>query len=188
MFQMVIANILGVFILFYMLWHVLKDDYQYEKIFNLGFLILFGYLLGLVVSRYILKDYWFWTILVGISIGFVFAIKKQKMKFFDVFEGTVIGLLPWISVFYLFDSIDKSSLKSFISFWLGLICIALFFFFKSYYRTFTWYRSGRVGFAGVLTAIIFFLIRALSSHELYLSGAVALILFLVLYKLSIKKE
>ncbi len=185
---MIIANILGIFILFYFLWRTLKDDYQYEKIFNLAFLILFGFIAGSTLSIYVLNDYWFWLSLSGILIGFVIAIKRQKMKLYESFEALVIGLLPWISIVYLTNSINKSSLSSFISFWLSSICIALFFFFKSYYRSFTWYKSGRVGFAGVLTSAIFFLTMSVSNHEPYLSGSVAFILFLLLYKLSINKN
>ena len=50
------------------------------------------------------------------------------MKLYESFEALVIGLLPWISIVYLTNSINKSSLSSFISFWLSSICIALFFF------------------------------------------------------------
>ena len=56
---MIIANILGIFILL-LLWRTLKDDYQYEKIFNLAFLILFGFIAGSTLSVYVLNDYWFW--------------------------------------------------------------------------------------------------------------------------------
>lgn len=197
---MVIANILGISFLFFLLWRLLKEDYHYEKIFNLGFLILPFYLVGLLITSYILKDFWFWIILVCISLGFIIIIKKQKMKFFEVFEAIVIGLLPWISIIFLSDSIDNSSLSSFLAFWMSLVCILLFFFLKSYYRNFTWYKSGMVGFAGLSTAAIFFLIRAISSlffnnvisfagkFEVYLSLTVAFFLFLLLYKLSRSNE
>ncbi|EKE05865.1 MAG: hypothetical protein ACD_19C00176G0087 [uncultured bacterium] len=181
---MVIANVLGIFILFYLLWRTLKDDYHYEKIFNLAFAILFGFIVGSIISKYVLSDYWFWLSFGCILLGFFVAIIRQRLKFYETFEALVVGVLPWISIVFLVDSINNSSLSSFITFWIGSICFALFFFFKSYYRTFTWYKSGRVGFAGILTATIFFLARTATNHEPYLSGSVALLLFLVLYKLS----
>ena len=50
--HMLIANIFGIFIFFFILWKILKDDYPYEKIFNLGFLIVFGFVLGFLISYY----------------------------------------------------------------------------------------------------------------------------------------
>lgn len=200
MFWMIIANILGIFILFYFLWNKLKDDYQYEKIFNLAFIVLFGLILGFLISKYFLKDYWFWTCLLGILLGFSIGLKKQKMKFFESFEGLVIGSISWISLLFLTDSINNSSLSSFIAFWMTLVCVFIFFFAASHYRSFTWYKSGRVGFSGVTTALVFFIFRTIASlffknvislsgkFEIYLSSSVALILFLILYSLSKSKE
>lgn len=200
MFWMIIANILGIFILFYFLWNKLKDDYQYEKIFNLAFLTLFGFLIGFIASKYLNKEYWFWFDLAGSLTGFTIGIKKQKMKFFESFEGLVIGTLPWVSLVFLSDSVKNSSLSSFLAFWMTLICIFIFFFMASHYRSFTWYKSGRVGFAGILTAQVFFIFRIVASifypnvvslvgkFEIYLSSAVVLILFLLLYSLFRESE
>lgn len=200
MFGMVIANILGLFIFFFLLWKTLKDDYQYEKIFNFAFFILFGLFFGLLISKYLAGIYWFWLTLSGSIIGFIISLIRQKMKFYESFEAFVISLLPWISLIYLADSINKSSLSSFLMFWMGLICISLFFFFKSFYRSFTWYKSGRVGFSGLSAALIFFLFRALISFlfpnilslvgrpEIFLSGSAALLTTILLYNLSINKE
>lgn len=201
MFLMIIANILGIALLFFFLWRSLKEDYQFEKNFNLAFITLFGFLFGSIVSHYIFKEYWFWIIVVSSFTFFSLSIVRQKMSFFEAFEGFVVGGLSWVSLVFLTDSINKSNLYSFILFWISLFCVALFFFFKNFYRTFNWYKSGRVGFAGVATASLFFLFRALYSFfvntqvfsivnnlDVYLSGAVAIIFFLLLYKLSISKR
>ncbi len=197
---MVIANILGIFTFLYLLWRTLKDDYHYEKIFNLAATVLLGFVLGLAVSTYFDNYYWFWIEGFGILVAFLIVIKKQKMKFFESFEGLTIGLVTWISFVFLGDSVTKSSLSSFLAFWVCLICIFIFFFIKSFYRGIIWYKSGRIGFAGLLTAIIFFLIRAAGSlfytntisfvgrTDTYLSGTVALFLFLLLYGLGKNNE
>ena len=195
-FSMVIANILGIFILFYFLWSKLKEDYQYERIFNLAFTTLLGFGIGAITSRYILQNYWFWLDLLGILLGFIVGIKRQKIKFFESFEGLVIGLLPWTSLIFLSDSIKNFSLSSFLAFWVTLICVVIFFFIASHYRSFTWYKSGRVGFAGTLTALLFFIFRLIATIffknvislagklDIYISASVVLILFLLLYSLS----
>jgi len=206
MSTMVIANVFGIFILFFLLWKTLRDDYSYEKIFNLGFLIVFGFVLGLISSKifnfsyYLAKDFSFWIILFGVTSGFIFGILKQKMNFFDSFEGFVVGNLSWVGLIFISDAVSKSSLSSFLAFWMSLICIFLFFFLNTVYKNFTWYKSGRVGFSGIFTALVFFLIRIITTFifpdmislagklEIYLSGSAALLFIVLLYNLSRKEE
>ena len=193
---MVIANILGILIFLFLLWKKLKEDYSYERIFNLATLILIGLLVGFLISKKVLPEFWFFLELIGVGIGFVIGVIKFKLNFFETFEGVVIGFLPLLTLFFLSDSIKNSSLSSFLAFWLSLICIFLFFLVDTYYRSFSWYKSGRVGFSGVFIAGLFFLIRALISiffpdvislsgnFEGYISGTLAFILFLLLFNLS----
>lgn len=191
MFAMLIANVLGIFILLFLLWRTLKEDYSFEKIFNLGFLILIGYFISLVLSKYVVSNMWFWIILLGIIAGFTVGILKQKMKFFESFEALIVGLLSWVSFVFLSDSINKFSLISFLAFWISFVCIFIFYFLTSHYRSYSWYKSGKVGFAGVITAILFFIFRCLlflNIYEIIFSGTIVLTLFLLLYKLIIYKE
>jgi hypothetical protein len=188
---MLIANVLGIFLFLLLIWKRLKDDYHYEKIFNLCAFVLSGFLLGLVISKSFLPTFWFWIIVSGIVLGFGIGINRLKIKFFESFEGLIIGILPWTGLFFLSDAIINASLSSFLLFWFTLICVFLFYFLDSHYRRFTWYKSGRVGFAGVLTLAVFFVIRAIffvSTYESYVSGTVAFLLFLLLFNLSRSKE
>lgn len=200
MIMMVIANIIGILFLFFMLWRTLKEDYHYEKVFNLAGIVVVFQFVFLIISKYILSSFWFWLAIIGTAIGFVLTIKKQKMKFFESFEALVIGMLPWISLIYANDAIYRSSLSSFLSFWITILCIFLYFFLDSIYRGFNWYKSGRVGFSGIVTAIVFFVSRGLlslffrdtmsfaGSFEIYFSLSTALLLTIVLYNLSRKSE
>lgn len=193
---MIISNIFGILIFLFLIWKRLKEDYSFEKIFNFGALILIGLLVGFLVSKKILPSYWFFIELIGIAIGFTIGILKLKLKFYESFESVIIGLFPLLTLFFLTDSIKNSSLYSFLAFWLSLICIFLFFLVDSYYRSFSWYKSGRVGFSGLLIAGVFFLIRSLISlffpnvislsgaFEIYISGTVAFAFFLLLFNLS----
>lgn len=197
---MLIANILGLTLFFFFLWKRLKDDYHYEKIFNFGFLILLGTIIGYFVSNYIFKEYWFWIQLLITACLFMFNIIRQKMKFFESFEALIIGSLPWIGLVFLTDSVGRSSLSSFLLFWITLICVFFFFLLDSQYRKFTWYKSGRVGFAGVVTGFVFFVSRIVlyliypktisfvPNFEIYFSSTFALVFFLLTYKLFISKE
>ena len=190
--MMIISNILGIILFLFLLWKRLKEDYSYEKIFNFAVLILTGLLIGFLVSKKILPSYWFFIEIIGIAIGFTIGVIKLKFKFIEAFDGVVIGLLPWVTLFFLSDSIKNSALSSFLAFWVSLTCIFLFFLTESHYR--------RVGFSAVFIAGLFFLIRALISLfsleaisfsgnlESYISGTVAFGFFLLLYKLSRNKK
>ncbi len=192
---MVIANILGLFLFFFLIWSSLKDDYHYEKVFNLGFSGIFAILLSNFVSRYIYQEYWFWITILFLTAAFLAVVKKQKMKFFETLEAYFVGLSPWLALVYLADSITKSSLASYVAFWASLIFIFIYFYFKSHYRSFNWYKAGKVGFSGIVTLLIYFLFRTIVSffnnsvvsmagkYEIYLSGSASLLLIVLMYNL-----
>lgn len=200
MFEMIIANLLGTLSLFYFLWKKLKDDYHFEKIFNLGFTILSFQFVGILVSRFLLPQYWFWINLLLISIGFGFSVIRQKIKFFESFDGLVVGLLPWLGFYFFAEAIKNSSLVNFVGFWIVLMLVFIFLFLDSQYRKYTWYKSGKVGFSGVVTSFIFFLIRSIlgfffaglasfsPNFESLFSGAFAFLFLLLLYRLATFKE
>lgn len=185
---MLIANLLGIFVFLFSLWKRLKDDYHYEKVFNLAVFILIGLSLGFFTSLKIFNSYWFWLEIVGIALGFTFAIKSQKIKFIESFEGLVIGLLPWLGLYYLANAILTHNLISFLYFWLTAVSVFLFFFLDVQYKKFTWYKSGRVGFSGIVTLAIFFVLRAglfyVNIFEVVLSLTTSLLLIILLYNLS----
>jgi len=195
-FGVVIANILGIFFFLYLYWKRLKEDYPAEKIFNSGFLILLGIFLGMAISKIFPNVYWFWIIIFMILIFEAINVYKLKIKFFESFDALVISLLPWLSFFYLSLSIKTSNLLSFLAFWISLLLIFLFFLFNNFYRTFNWYKSGKVGFSGVAVIGIFFGIRCISSIfisnlvsfagtlEPFISGTFFVCTFLLLFRLS----
>ncbi|KKP48018.1 MAG: hypothetical protein UR39_C0002G0121 [Candidatus Woesebacteria bacterium GW2011_GWA1_33_30] len=184
---MLIANILGIFVFFYLYWKRLKEDYSSERIFNAGFIIIIGACLGLIVAKYNFPSFWLWIIILSFLISEGIIVIKLKLKFFESLDALVISILPWLSFFYLTDSVVNTSLASFLIFWVSLTCIFMFFLFDHFYRTFTWYKSGRVGFSGLATLGIFFLIKILFPSlfvEKIISGTIAFISFLLLFNLS----
>lgn len=200
MFKMLIANIVGLTLFFFLFWKRLKDDYHYEKIFNLGFIVVIGLVVGLLFSRLFFQSYWHWISTISVFVFYFIYITRQKIKFFESFEVLVISFLPWISLVFLSDAINKSSLSSFLLFWVTLIAIFLYFLINSQYRKFTWYKSGRVGLAGLVTGLFYFFSRIVLSliypqsislvpkFEIYYSSAFALVFFLLTYKLFTSNE
>lgn len=192
----ILSSLFGITFLFFFLWKRLKDDYHYEKIFNLGFLIVGGLILGFTLSKYLFPSFWFWSELLGVGLTFAIVTRKQKIKFFEALDGLVIGFLPWLGLHFMSDAVAKSSLASFLAFWVCLILIFLFFFVDSQYRRFSWYKSGRVGFSGVFILILFFSSRVASAiifpsiisiagrTDAYISSVFILTFLILLYRLS----
>ncbi len=192
---MLIANIFGLTIYLFLMWKTLKDDYLYEKIFNLSFGILFSVVLGYAILNFVPVDYWFWVILIVSASTLVFLTARLRMKSFETLEAYSISFLPWLSLYFMNNAILYSKLTSFIAFWFVLFCIFLYFFLKSHYRSYSWYKSGRVGFSGVAVLLFLFLTRFISSffnidiisyapkYEIFLNGSSSLLLVLLMYNL-----
>lgn len=191
---MVIANIVGIFLFLFFFWKILKEDYLSEKIFNLGFLTVFGLLVFYAISSYFWQNYWSWMTMLGGILGFYIGFRKQKFNFFEVFEGLTAGILFWIGLVSLASSVKNLSLYSFLTSWVCVTAIALFYFLRSHYRRFTWYKSGRVGFSGVMVALLLALtklgssIYSMNKYEIVFSVIVTLLLISLLYNLFRKKE
>jgi hypothetical protein len=195
-FGVVIANILGFFLFLYLYWKRLKEDYPAEKIFNSGFILSISVFLGMFISKIFPNIYWFWIIVFIILIFEAINVFKLKIKFFESLDALIISLLPWLSLFYLSHSIQDSNLSSFIAFWFCLFLIFLFFLFNNFYRTFNWYKSGKVGFSGLSVCVIFFGTRSISSifmknlvsfagyYEPFISATFFVFSFLLLFRLS----
>ena len=184
---MLIANLIGVFFFLYFYWRRLKEDYQTEKIFNAGFILIIGVCVGIVLATYLLPNNWFWIIATSLFVAQLIVVYKLKLKPYESFEALIISSLPWLALCFLANSIQLSSLTDFLRFWLSLTSIFLFFLFDNFYRTFFWYKSGRIGFSGLATLGIFFLVNLLfpaSYWDKIFSGTVVFLSFLLLYNLS----
>lgn len=187
---MLIANFFGILLFLFLFWKKLKEDYHYEKIFNLGLISILGLTIGHLIASSYFIDYRFWFQFLGLGLGFILGIYWQKIKFFESLDALIVSILPWFSLAYLSQAIQNSSLVSFVVFWAGLFLIFVYFYLDSQYRKFIWYKSGRVGFSGLTVVSIFFALRILISNsvvESYISGAVAFVFFLLLFNLSKNK-
>lgn len=192
----IFINVLGALVFLFFFWRRLREDYSGTQIFTTAFYILIGIVLGLIVSSKFFPLWWFWVSLTGVLLGLVLGILRYKLRFFEVFEATLMAFLPWLFLVFLSDSISKSSPISLIISALVLGLGGVFYYLDSQYKGFVWYRSGRIGFAGITTAGLFFLIRmALATFfsfvlsfsgksDIFLSGICAFILFLLIYHLA----
>jgi hypothetical protein len=194
------VSLVGVVIFLFMFWRRLKDDYSSEIIFSSAEYILLGIALGWLAAFKFIPNWFFWTTILGGMIGLTVAVFRFRVRFYEFLEAFTISLLPWIGFIFLEDSVTNSSLSSFLAFVAILIIIFISYWLNVNYRSFIWYKSGRIGFTGLATAGILFVLRSVvaaiginvvsfvAGYETLISAAAALVCFSLLFNLGkIKK-
>jgi hypothetical protein len=141
----------------------LKEDYEPEKLFVSGILMYFGVVvggfLGARVSIFGFSNFWFWGGIVGFFLVFLLLVIRERLRFFEVLEAAFVGLLFLYMIIFLADFLGQ---RNFLSlggtlFLIGLMLI--FWFLDGHYKSFSWYKSGRVGFSGLTVLGLMFLVR-----------------------------
>jgi hypothetical protein len=192
----ILLNIVGIIFFFFLFWKKLREDYDSESIFTFAVFIVAGIGIFSFVSQKILPQWWFWASCLGTTLGFMLGRLKFKFRFFESLEAATIGLLPWLSFVFLQDAISNTSLPSLIAFIVLLLVIAFYAFLDVHYKKLTWYKSGKVGFSGLTTLGVLFLIRTavaagfpsmlsfLGPIDSIISGVIAFTSFLLVFNLS----
>lgn len=183
----------------FVFWRRLKDDFSSDVIFQISSAILFGMSLGLIASQIFAPAWFFWFAFLGYFLGTLLMILKFKLRFFETLEAVIMAGMPFVSLLFFKDSVINYSLSSFLAFVGSLVLIFLAYWFDQNYKSFTWYKSGRIGFAGLTVSILFFLARTviailgitmvslLNQFEALVSGSLVLICTGLLIYLA-KKE
>lgn len=196
-----VTSFLGVVVFLFLFWRRLKDDYASETIFKTAFAVLAGIFVGFLVSLRFSREGFFWMIVLGGLAGLGISIRRIKIKFYESFEALILSSIPWLALIFLSDSVIHSSLISFLAFLAMLIFIFIFYFLDLHYKTFTWYRSGKIGFAGLATLTMFFICRFLLAifkvnvisflkgrTEIEISAGAAVVCLLLVYNLTNDKK
>ena len=194
----IIFAIFSVIIFLFLFWKRLKRDYEDDKIFTVSFYVLFGMLLGYLLSVYIAYDWWFWSAFFGSLTGLSIGIYRFKLRVFEVIESWAFSSLALLGLTFLYDW--YANINVFSGYALLIISVLLFgfFFLDRHYKNFSWYRSGRIGFSGVTILGLFFIIRAavattsvgvvsfVGKSDAIVSSAFAFLAFLALFNLARK--
>ncbi|MBI2268494.1 MAG: hypothetical protein HYU80_03600 [Candidatus Blackburnbacteria bacterium] len=163
---------IGIFSFSFALWKKLKEDYEVDQIFYLTLLILFGGGTGLFVSSFFLGDtFSFWGLFLGALLFGVYAVLKLNMRFFEVVDGAVLGLLLFLSLFSVGNIVKWGlgiQLANLLEFIIILTSLGSYYIFFKKYRTLSWYISGKIGFVGLAALTVYFLERALVAFYLFL--------------------
>lgn len=199
MLATILTSLLGVSLFLFLFWKRTKEDYPANQIFTSSLYMLLGIGLGVVLANKFSPIFWFWFSFLGATLGMFVSVLRYKLKIYEIIEASWAAAMPWLALGLLHDSVSSSSLASFLAFFSVVCLYVLFAFLDANYKNFTWYRSGRVGFAGLSTLGIFFLLRALFApffpfvisfvnYDAIFSGIMAFIIFLALARLSRMKE
>lgn len=190
------VSLFSILVSFFVYWKKLREDYPAQVIFSSAFIVLMAGMAGLLASDFWVKEWFFWLIFGGTLLGFAFSVLRYKMKFYETLDALILSLVPFMALFFLRDSVINTELSSFLAFLVMLALGLSYYFLDLNYKGFVWYRSGRVGFSGLCTSGLFFLIRAgvaifnsnvlsfVGKGEVYLSGFVAVTCFLLVWKLG----
>lgn len=197
MFYSILFGTLGFLAFFYIFWSRLKEDYSSELIFKLAFGTMIVWLAVRFVAQRFLPNWWFWVALLTAFGGFVGYLRILRLSFFESLEALVMAFLTYLSLYFLADAVNASSVFSFAHSVFIFATLFLFVFLDTRYKEFSWYRSGRVGFTGLVTLGFYFLVRSVLSslfpfmlsfahYEVYISASVAFLSFLIVYNLARK--
>ena len=192
----IITTFVGVLLYLFFFWKRLKDDYIRNQIFTTAFygLVLLGG--GYLISFYFFNSLRFWLSLTGAIIGFLWGIFRYKLKMLEVLEAAVLGLLSIFTLILLGELILSHDILYLFSFIVLVLLIILFHLLDKYYRGFTWYKSGRIGFSGLTVTGVFFLIYTIvavtlggvisfvGNKDYLISLLLAVISFLIVFKLA----
>lgn len=167
-----------------------------NQIFTTAFYSLALLLCGYLISYYFVKNLIFWLPVLGVSVGLMIGIFKYKLKILEVLEAGVLGLISLSSFVLLAELIvSKDTFYLFGVIVMGLL-VLLFFLLDKYYKSFAWYKSGRIGFSGLTVTAIFFMIYSIvaitlssmisfvESKDALVAIALSLVAFLVVFKLA----
>lgn len=191
----ILAGVLGILIFLFVFWKRLKEDYSSEIIFQTAAAILVGIGLAWFLSILFFASWFFWAAFAGGLMATFLMRIKFKLRFYETLEALILASMPWISLIFLEDSVTSASLRSFLAFAVILIMVFLSYWLDVNYKSFRWYKSGKVGFTGLLIATLFFLTRTVlatigvtmlsfvGNFEVAISGVVTIASLVLLLKL-----
>jgi len=195
----IIAYLLAAYVFVFLFWKKLREDYLPSQIFTASLISLSGLLLFTFSLNKLNSGWWFWWGFLGSIIGLFAAIYKFNMKIFETLDAWIFAGLTSLASIYLIKSINTKERENLLIFGSTLILLVIYRYLNKNYKKFTWYRSGKVGFAGLTVFAIFFVMRFtvalfypamlsfVGTGELLLSGGmilVSLILYLNLAKVE----
>ncbi len=171
-FFSILFFLIAAFSFSFVLWRKLKDDYYNAEIFKFTIFIFIGFVAGWWIALSFANSFSFWITIIAPFIVGSYVHRRLGLRFFEVIDALAPAWFAFLffsySGVFLSHIINQNSLVLKIPTWFVLAEIVLALFstvFYRYllvrYRRFSWYPSGKVGFAGLASTGIYFIVRSL---------------------------
>lgn len=193
-------GILSAFVFLFFYWRRLQEDWEHDTIFKSGLFIVLLFILGASFTSFLIprifpqsvifthQGLWFWGALIGVIVGLFITVRINKFPPYEAFEAVVVGFM-FASIFMTRELVPSG------------LALFSYYYAKRKYKSFHWYKSGKVGFSGLAACGVFFLARALIALfpmpmlvytgigrvEVVVSAALAFLSFFGIYNLSEQK-
>ncbi len=196
MITTIIVLVLALIVSIFTFWKFLEDDYPDELIFTVIFTTIIFSGAGFIINLFFKTQFVFWISGFFLIFGFLFSYLRNKFPIYEFFEGLVRAAFFFFEVMLVYFMATKQSIVGLGVLVINSIVIFIYFLLSKNYKKFTWYKSGKIGFAGITAAGIFFVVRGIVAFfaldfvsfagriEPLLAGSVSFIFFLILYNLS----
>ncbi|KKQ51689.1 MAG: hypothetical protein UT19_C0012G0009 [Candidatus Woesebacteria bacterium GW2011_GWB1_39_10b] len=187
---------MAVILFLFLFWRRLKEDYTQNQIFTTAFYTLLGFSLGSIVSDNFAPDWWFWTSFLGGSLGIFVGTIRFNLRVFEALEAGILSSLILYGFVFFYNWINTNKVTSGLGALATSVLLIIFVFLDRRYKTFSWYKSGKVGFSGMTVLGSLFLVRAIiatrdvgvlsfvGNKDVVLSAIVSFVSFLILFNLA----
>jgi hypothetical protein len=172
-----ILRIFGIILFAYLTWRNLKSNYEEDKVVSYSWIALLGFFIGGritygLVNFGVWNDSWLswfsvWDkpgmdyiggFLSLVLVNFIFS-KINSWKFIPFCEDGLVNSL-FLLIFLMADEFLRSKFDLKIGIYLLFLVLMIFLtnLAKKKYRSLVWYKSGKKGFAFLVTGFLAFLI------------------------------
>lgn len=159
-----VLSFVGILLFSFVIWKRLREDYTNDQIYLLSF-ALFICALG---ARWIASN-WFigfevWFVVVACAGALNYLLKRLGIKFFEFVDALAPATFYFLFFWYLGKLVLGGKDQLLIIGPQVLLSFAMLFIYQfllSRYRKFSWYPSGKVGFAGLASFAIYSLFRSI---------------------------
>lgn len=168
----VLFFLLAAFSFSFVLWKKLREDYENDKIFKFTIYIFVGLVIGWWIAVVFAPKFSFWITVFTPFLAGSYVHRQLGLKFFETIDAFAPSWFSFLFFSYsgllLAHLLRLEDLNIKYSTWFVfaevLLTIGSIVFYKyalARYRKFSWYPSGKVGFAGLTSLAGYFMIRSL---------------------------
>jgi hypothetical protein len=161
-FLLILFIVISFFIYLFFLWKFLREDYDPHRVFSFGIATFIATLIGTGVGIW-MGNVWFWTGLMGYVVMTIILARKFEFRIVEIIEASTPGYFVIYLAILFYGLSNSGGLATIILLAVTFLLLILFFVLKRNYKRFTWYKSGRLGFASLISIGLLFLVRAITS-------------------------